>query len=80
MSKKSFIKQYVEKINGSYYFNEESAEPCKFLKDGGCSIYPVRPAQCRTFPYWSSLLRNDGRMESLLRFCEGMKKAWIKWD
>ena len=80
MSKKSFIKENVVKLNGTYYFNEENDEPCKFLKDGSCLIYPVRPAQCRTFPYWGSLLRNTGRMNGLLRFCEGMKKAWIKWE
>ncbi|MEA3506783.1 MAG: YkgJ family cysteine cluster protein [Elusimicrobiota bacterium] len=80
MSKKSFLKKHVEKINGRYYFNEEFDEPCKFLKDGKCLIYPVRPAQCRTFPYWGSFLRNTGRINDLLRFCEGMKKVWIKWE
>jgi Fe-S-cluster containining protein len=26
-------------------------EPCPFLKDNRCSVYEVRPAQCRGYPY-----------------------------
>lgn len=32
---------------------------CIFLEDGKCSIYEARPTQCRTFPYWPRLLRNE---------------------
>jgi len=27
-----------------------------FLKDKQCTVYPVRPAQCRTFPWWKENL------------------------
>jgi len=26
--------------------------PCKFRKDGKCTIYKARPLNCRMFPYW----------------------------
>ncbi len=26
-------------------------EPCSFLKDGLCSVYPVRPRICRMYPF-----------------------------
>ncbi len=26
--------------------------PCRFRKENRCSIYPVRPLNCRLFPYW----------------------------
>jgi len=25
---------------------------CPFLKDGGCSIFDIRPRMCRIFPFW----------------------------
>ena len=32
---------------------------CVFWEgDAGCAIYPVRPTQCRTFPFWSEHLRS----------------------
>jgi len=33
----------------------EDSHDCIFFdrKINGCGIYPVRPAQCRTFPFWS---------------------------
>ena len=31
---------------------------CHFLKDGGCSIHPVKPTQCRTYPFWPSLVNS----------------------
>jgi len=41
------------------------AHACVFLEEGGCRIYPVRPARCRTFPLaW--------RTAEMLRRCGGM--------
>src|SRR5688572_10802901 len=34
-----------EKTNGDCVFYDSSA---------GCTIYPVRPRQCRTWPFWDS--------------------------
>lgn len=39
---------------------------CHYLRDGKCSIYPVRPSQCRTFPFWSHLKNKD------IRHCPGI--------
>ena len=38
---------------------------CVFLDPfGQCSIYPVRPVQCRTYPFWPSLLEDRETWES----------------
>ena len=31
-------------------------QDCIFLKDKLCTIYPVRPLQCSTYPWWPSLM------------------------
>ena len=37
---------------------------CVFLNPiGQCSIYEVRPVQCRTYPFWPSLLENSEAWE-----------------
>ena len=37
---------------------------CTFLNPiGQCSIYDVRPIQCRTYPFWPSILKNKQTWE-----------------
>ena len=46
---------------------------CTFL-DGPtrrCAIYPVRPVQCRTWPFWDSNLRSPAAWEQTCRECPG---------
>ena len=38
----------------------------------GCSIYAVRPLQCRTWPFWDGLLASEGAWERASRSCPGM--------
>lgn len=47
---------------------------CVFLKDKKCSIYPVRPKQCRTFPWWQRNLKSKEDWENAAKFCEGINK------
>ena len=43
---------------------------CIFLRPGvGCTIYPVRPRQCREFPFWPHY---KAAFSSLLKECPGV--------
>lgn len=47
---------------------------CTFL-DGEtrrCTIYPVRPAQCRTWPFWNSNLESPQAWKDAQTVCPGM--------
>ncbi|MDR2393494.1 MAG: YkgJ family cysteine cluster protein [Treponema sp.] len=51
---------------------KETAEyDCIFWKDG-CSVYEGRPIQCRTFPFWSSILVSPDAWSRTAVFCPGM--------
>lgn len=39
---------------------------------GRCSIYPVRPTQCRTWPFWASNLRSRRAWDRAATGCPGM--------
>ena len=43
---------------------------CVFYRDG-CTIYPVRPRQCRTFPFWPENLTSRRRWERVAEECPG---------
>ena len=42
---------------------------CIFLANNKCSIYPVRPMQCRTFPFWDYFKNNK---EEVKKECIGI--------
>jgi Fe-S-cluster containining protein len=37
-----------------------------------CSVQPVKPVQCRTFPFWPELLDDAERWEATKRYCPGL--------
>lgn len=49
---------------------------CVFLQDGapaGCSIYPVRPARCRDWPFWPELRDDPALLALVQRTCPGIE-------
>ena len=48
---------------------------CRFLKNGGCSIHPFKPTQCRTYPFWPSLLESKAIWTIEGTFCPGIGKG-----
>ena len=45
-----------------------------------CTVYPVRPLQCRTWPFWEGNLLNVKRWESAAKRCPGMNagRTWTR--
>ncbi len=81
LSEPAFREQYAHKTYSKWTLNEVRTEnreyDCVFLKqtgDGkrGCSIYPVRPLQCRTWPFWPENLRNERDWLRAAQGCPGM--------
>jgi uncharacterized protein len=49
---------------------------CVFLSDHGrCRIYPVRPMQCRTYPWWPEVVESDASWRHEARRCEGINRG-----
>lgn len=68
-----------------YLTRDEEGEPALVLKpngdcvfwDEGCTIYPVRPRQCRTFPFWRETLASRESWEELKSFCHGIDEGQL---
>jgi len=39
--------------------DEDDSFACVFLENNQCSIYNARPVQCRTYPFWPSILVDE---------------------
>jgi Fe-S-cluster containining protein len=73
-------KKYVRRVGLRHSLTEKKDGDCIFLtrKDGrtSCSIYPVRPIQCRTWPFWTTnLASQDDWNEAHRSTCPGMNKG-----
>ncbi len=60
-----FAKMYLRKVGHRYSLTErqvgEDDYACVFFdtEKKRCTIYPVRPRQCRTFPFWEQFKNNE---------------------
>lgn len=68
-----FTKQY-NRIPGHHLLKnkQDDVTSCIFLgADNKCSIHEVRPAQCRTYPWWPELMDAGGWEREKRDVCEG---------
>jgi Fe-S-cluster containining protein len=77
LSRSWFRRRYLRRLpDGDLVASWHSDGRCVFLDvRGECGIYPVRPVQCRTYPFWPEIVvrRRDWRRES--RRCEGINRG-----
>ncbi|MBW2237679.1 MAG: YkgJ family cysteine cluster protein [Deltaproteobacteria bacterium] len=66
-----FIEKYLYPVRAGYSIRERADGRCLFYQDG-CSIYPVRPSQCKTFPFWFENLRSSRIWRQVARECPGI--------
>jgi uncharacterized protein len=74
LSLDEFSDRYLRQIGDRYSLRETFPNyDCIFLKDNKCSIYQLRPKQCRTFPWWPQNLKSKKDWEEAAKHCEGIR-------
>ena len=73
-------KQFLKRVGlRTTIIEDAGTRDCVFLKyqktGKSCSIYPVRPAQCRTWPFWSSNLARPNDWNMAARKCPGINRG-----
>lgn len=64
-------------VGGRWSLREYANGDCTFF-DGatrGCTIYPVRPTQCRTWPFWDCNLESPETWAQVQARCPGAGKG-----
>ncbi|NOZ09876.1 MAG: YkgJ family cysteine cluster protein [Gammaproteobacteria bacterium] len=77
LSKAWFLRRYVRRLSTVRWEIRLQADGrCPFLTDQDrCSIYAVRPAQCRTYPFWPEILESRGSWQGEAGRCEGINRG-----
>ena len=78
ISIKLFKKKYCHYTNGYLHLKEiHKNGNCQFLNNKQCSIYDVRPTQCRTWPFWNENMNTKSWNKDVVNFCPGIGKGII---
>jgi Fe-S-cluster containining protein len=71
LSTKEFLARYCSRDGNAVTLRTDSPA-CAFLgADNRCAIYPVRPMQCRTWPFWRENLEKAVWDEEVRADCPG---------
>ena len=67
-----FTAMYTKKAQGKVTLREKADGACVFYDDRrGCTVYSVRPRQCRTWPFWESNLESPETWQRTEGDCPG---------
>jgi len=80
-----FRARYIRQVGSRCsLIEQDSTLDCVFLVNDParpdrriCMIYPVRPTQCRTWPFWSANIRSPREWNRAARRCPGINRGRI---
>jgi Fe-S-cluster containining protein len=75
LSPEEFERKYVYRTAHQIRLRKPKDRQCHFLKDGGCSIHPAKPTQCRLFPFWPEYVVSREEWRALKHRCPGIGKG-----
>ena len=70
MTADDFEWQSVRRVGRRRSLFEKPNHECIFWEDG-CTVYPARPTQCKTFPFWKQNLESMDEWLDVVEECPG---------
>jgi uncharacterized protein len=71
----AFESQHVYRTSTIRRLRIPRGSHCTFLTETGCSIHPVKPAQCGLFPFWPEYVEDPAEWRALGDWCPGIGKG-----
>ena len=81
MAEDDFRNRYVRRVGWRHSLVERAGnKDCIFLTYdanglSACAIYPVRPVQCRTWPFWPANLKSPAAWSLAAQRCPGINRG-----
>jgi Fe-S-cluster containining protein len=67
-----FSSRFVRKVGKRYSLVERPGGDCIFWDaKAGCTVYPARPVQCQTWPFWPENVESPEQWEHITQICPG---------
>lgn len=79
LSRLAFLQHYCRRVQMADIYMisllERRNNDCVFLTEAGCRIYQARPLQCRSYPFWDSIVSSREYWDQEARDCPGMNQG-----
>ncbi len=76
LDRRSFLDAYCKQVDLGLVrrisLKEQENFDCVFFIDGRCSVYPIRPLQCRSYPFWPSVVASREAWDAESSHCPGI--------
>lgn len=70
--RETFCREFVRAVGPRHSLCERTNFDCVLLGPDGCTAYPVRPQQCRDYPFWPEVVCSREAWEAEGRRCPGI--------
>lgn len=74
VSTREFHNAYAETTQGRLHLRDPHKD-CIFLQNNNCSMYDIRPRQCRTWPFWPENMKKFVWETQVAPFCPSVGKG-----
>ena len=72
----SFMEKYVKRKDGWMLIADRAHRPNCFLNEKNqCEIYDARPKNCKTYPNWPEIWRDEESLYKETLLCKGLREA-----
>jgi len=72
LTPEEFEQRHVYRTRHQRRLRKPRGSQCAFLTSEGCTIHPVKPTQCRLFPFWPHLLESRREWNDTGKWCPGI--------
>ena len=72
MTPADFERRYVYRTKHRLRLRKPPKSQCHFLEEDGCRVHPVKPTQCRLFPFWPELVEDREAWKHTALRCPGI--------
>jgi len=79
LSRREFFWRFATVSGEKIILKDGPRGECTFYEwdSGLCLVYPSRPAQCRTYPFWHSVMATEESWEREGSFCPGIGQGGV---
>ena len=72
-----FERRYVYRTRHLLRLRKPPLGQCPFLAGHGCLIHPVKPTQCRLYPFWPEIVESAAAWRAEAVRCRGIGKGHL---
>lgn len=76
----TFVREFTKPLDlpeGGLSLRERADGSCVFFHDNRCTVYHLRPLQCRTYPFWVKNLRSPEAWAAAASQCPGIGQGHL---